>query len=96
MPEHVVRLRMEAASDGCHLRFWICLLFEEPKKRSNLAGKPLFTNGRSWPNPAVRKAQCTARVALLASRGFDRHTKPVPVDRSSLRAWQLPFYPGLA
>jgi hypothetical protein len=27
-----------------------------------------------WPNPAVRKAQCTARVALLASRGFDRHT----------------------
>ena len=31
-------------------------------------------NVRFWPNPAVRKAQCTARIALRASRIIVRGT----------------------
>lgn len=28
----------------------------------------------TWPSPAVRKAQCTARIALLARLFFDIHS----------------------
>jgi len=47
-------------------------------KRVARALQEHFVTVRSWPNSAVRKAQCTARVALHVSRGFVRDTKSLP------------------